>query len=494
MTIAKLVRRIARDFGLFALVLSALFPVTVGAQSAAEAGFVPELDPPVEARNFPAIAPGTSMPPDTNGAVGPNHLLVATNGTVRIQDRTGTVLSSVNLLSFWSGLGIADVFDPRSYFDPYSERFIMITCAERRSATSAMLLAVSETDDPTGNWHRWVLDADPADVVWADYGNLGFTAGEITFTVNLFTNAADAFSGVQFWRIDKASALDGGVLTMETFRVTGAGGTLVPAVTLDLGQSIQYVIRTGTSNLFGTGRVQLYQLDGVLGASALMIAPSAALGAAWSISLPDAPQSGTTSRIETNDDRLQSAVYRFGRIWCSHTVGLPVSGATRTAAKWWSVQPATGLLDQSGVLDDSANQYSYYYPSIAVNSQGLMMLGCSGSSATDYVGTYYAWRNPDTAPGALEGSQRYHAGAGPFTGPRWGDYSGIYVDPVDGTSLWVLQQYAEVANRWGIQWVQLTVNQRNVLPALGWAGMGVLFVLLCGLGWWACRRYLLVKS
>ena len=490
MMLTGLVRGAVRGFALVALALPGLIPAIVSAQTA---GFLPELDPPVEAQNFPAIAPGTSMPPDTNGAVGPNHLLVATNGTVRIQDRAGTVLSSVNLLSFWSGLGITDVFDPRSYFDPYSERFFMITCAERRSATSAMLLAVSETDDPTGNWHRWVLDADPADIVWADYGNLGFTAGEITFTVNLFTNAADVFSGVQFWRIDKASAMDGGALTMESFRVTGAGGTLVPAVTLDLGQSIQYVIRAGSANLFGTGRVQLYQLDGVLGASSLMVAPNAALGAAWSMALPDAPQLGTTARIETNDDRLQSAVYRFGRVWCSHTVGLPVSGATRTAARWWSVQPVTGLLDQSGALDDPAGQYSYYYPSVAVNSQGLMMLGCSGSSATEYVGAYYAWRNPDTAPGGLEGFQRYHAGAGPFTGPRWGDYSGIYVDPVDGTSLWVLQQYAEVANRWGIQWVQLTVNQRNVLPALGWAGMAALFVFLCGLGWWASRRYLLVK-
>jgi len=494
MILTRFVRGAACGSGLIALALSGLFPLTIAAQQAGGAGFVPELDPPVEAGNFPAIAPGTSMPPDTNGAVGPNHLLVATNGTVRIQDRVGTVLSSVNLLSFWSGLGVSDVFDPRSYFDPYSERFFMITCAERRSAASVMLLAVSETDDPTGNWHRWVLDADPADINWADYGNLGFTAGEITFTVNLFTNAADAFSGVQFWRIDKASAMDGGGLTMETFRVTGAGGTLVPAVTLDLGQNIQYVIRTGSSNLFGTGRVQLYQLDGVLGASSLATAPSAALGSAWSIALPDAPQLGTSSRIETNDDRIQSAVYRFGRIWCAHTVGLPVSGPSRTAAKWWSVEPATGLPHQSGVLDDTANQYSYYYPSIAVNSQGLMMLGCSGSSAADYVGAYYAWRNPDTVLGGLEGSQRYHAGVGPFTGPRWGDYSGIYVDPVDGTSLWVLQQYAEASNRWGIQWVQLTVNQRNSLPVLGWVGMAVLFALLCGLGWWVRRQYLVVKS
>ena len=482
--------RTLRGGVLVALALLGPFSASTVAQTPAGGDFVPQLDPPVVARNFAAIAPGVSTPPDTNGAVGPSHLLLTTNGTVRIQDHSGTILSSVNLLSFWSGLGVTDVFDPRSYFDPHSGRFIVICCAQRRSASSGMLLAVSETDDPTGNWYRWVLDADPADLDWLDYGNLGFTAGEITFTGNLFSIASDAFGGVQFWRIDKASALDGGALTMESFKVTNAGGTLVPAVTLDAAQTTQYVIRAGTSNLFGSGRVQLYRLSGALGATTLGVLPNAALGASWSIALPNAPQLGTGASIETNDDRMLSAVFRFGRVWCCHTVGLPTAGPTRTAAKWWSVEPATGLVHQSGVLDDGA--LSFYYPSLAVNSQGLMMLGCSGSSPTEYVGAYYAWRNPDTALGALEGFQRYHAGAGPFSGPRWGDYSGIYVDPVDGTSLWVLQQYAEVSNRWGIQWAQLTVNQRNVLPVSGWVGLAALFVGICVAGWWRLGRYLVV--
>src|SRR5690606_17316886 len=153
-------------------------------------------------KNFTAISPGVSTPPDTNGAVGPNHLLLATNGTIRIQNRSGTILNSISLLAFWMDLGVVDAFDPRSYYDPHSRRFIMITCGDRRSASSAMLFAVSETSDPTGNWHRWVLDADPANINWVDYGNLGFTKNEITFSSNLFRNSNDAFSGVQFWRIN----------------------------------------------------------------------------------------------------------------------------------------------------------------------------------------------------------------------------------------------------------------------------------------------------
>lgn len=449
----------------------------------------PVLEPPVQAQNFTGIAPGFSTPPDTNGAVGPNHLMIAINGTVRVQDRSGTILSTITLNSFWSGLGVTDTFDPRSFFDPYSQRFIIITCAERRSGGSSMLFGVSATDDPTGIWHRWRLDADSANIDWVDYGNLGFTTDEITFTGNMFSIAADAFNGVRFWRINKASALSGGPLTMETFTAFGAGGTLVPVQTMDPGQTTQYIVRTGTSNLFGAGRAQVYRLTGPLGATTLSIAPNAAIGLPWSVALPDAPQLGTAARIQTNDDRIQTAVYKDGYIWCAHTVGMPAMSPDRTGARWWQIHAATGIALQDGILQDLTGK-SFYYPSLVVNDQGLMVIGCSGSSATEYVSCYYAWRNPDSPLGALEGVQQFHAGVGPYTGPRWGDYTGTFLDPVDGTSVWVLQQYGEVSNRWGIQWVQLTINQLNTVAVTGRWGLFVLMVVMLSAGTYGVRRYI----
>jgi len=100
---------------------------------------------------------GWVIPPDTNGAVGPSHLMVPLNSQVRIQNKTGGNLSTVSLSSFWSGLGVSDVFDPLVIFDADSDRFIVVTCAERRSASSAMLLAMSVTNNPMGSWYRWVL-------------------------------------------------------------------------------------------------------------------------------------------------------------------------------------------------------------------------------------------------------------------------------------------------------------------------------------------------
>src|SRR5205814_2359561 len=47
----------------------------------------------------------TSIPPDTMGAVGPNHVMTTLNSQVRIQTRAGANLSTVTLGLFWQTTG-----------------------------------------------------------------------------------------------------------------------------------------------------------------------------------------------------------------------------------------------------------------------------------------------------------------------------------------------------------------------------------------------------
>ena len=66
---------------------------------------------------------GSVIPPDTQGTVGPNHLKAVLNSNVTIETRTGFVLSSIPIASFWSSLGgINEAFDPRVLFDRYANR------------------------------------------------------------------------------------------------------------------------------------------------------------------------------------------------------------------------------------------------------------------------------------------------------------------------------------------------------------------------------------
>ena len=420
--------------------------------------------PPPEI-SFAGISPANATPPDSHGAVGPDHVLTQINGTSAVHNRNGALLASTTLTGFWASLGVTDVFDPRVLFDPHSNRFIAIACADRRSPTSGMLFGITQTSDPAGNWFLWLLDADNTNINWLDYPNIGVTASRITITGNLFSTTADNFAGVDIWTIDKSSALDGGGLTLQLLKVSNAGGTLVPALTYDAAESTQYLIRTGTSNIFGTGRLQMYSITGNIGALSFNPAPLASVGSAWGISLPDARQLGSAATIETNDDRLMGAVIRNGRLWTAHTVALSALAQDHSAVKWWEIEASSGTVIQSGLIEDvdaagnfnSATGANYYYPSIAVNAANDVLIGFSGSGAQEYVSAYYAYR-PATAPAGLFNTPyRFKSGLGVFTGPRWGDYSAAVVDPVDGTTFWTVQEYAEAGNKGGNYWAK--VNQ-----------------------------------
>src|SRR5205823_2190918 len=53
------------------------------------------------------------IPPDTAGAVGPTRLLSALNSNYVIQDRSGAVLGTVSMSTFWASVGAFNPFDPR---------------------------------------------------------------------------------------------------------------------------------------------------------------------------------------------------------------------------------------------------------------------------------------------------------------------------------------------------------------------------------------------
>src|SRR5260221_5448277 len=126
------------------------------------------------------------IPPDVCGAVGPNHVMSVHNSNIRIQDRTGAILSTVTLDSFWLAVTGPGVFDPHVVYDPFNDRWIFTAVSGAMSDQSSVLLAVSQNNDPTGNWYLYRVDADPGNLAWADYPALGFNKDWIVVTVNMF--------------------------------------------------------------------------------------------------------------------------------------------------------------------------------------------------------------------------------------------------------------------------------------------------------------------
>ena len=160
--------------------------------------------------------------------------------------------------------------------------------------------------------------------------------------------------------------------------------------------------------------------------------------------LLDAPQPISTIRIETNVQRALDAVYHDGFLWIVSTS----FGTTLTRGYFHKVSVSynagTGslsaaLVDQGYISasDISVGTFTYS-PSVAVNNQGLAVFGFSASSPTVFAGAYATFLKPSDPPGTGVGpslevkrgedwyAQDFRSGR-----YRWGDYSGISVDPTD---------------------------------------------------------------
>ena len=96
----------------------------------------------------------------------------------------GTVVYNSDLLHFWRDkAGIPDllshVYDPHLEYDYASGRWFAISLAEPSSTDSSLLVGVSDTSDPSAGWKGLVIDADPADLLFADYPYLGIDGAAI---------------------------------------------------------------------------------------------------------------------------------------------------------------------------------------------------------------------------------------------------------------------------------------------------------------------------
>jgi len=185
---------------------------------------------------------------------------------------------------------------------------------------------------------------------------------------------------------------------------------------------------------------------------------------------------GACRRIDTGDTRISSSpVLRNGRLWATHSSGLPATGtADRTAVFWYQLDPtsAAAPVVQSGMLDGGPGVH-HFYPSIAANVRDDALVGFTRSDTTRFAESVGTIRLGTDAPGAMGVVAVAKPGeAGYFKTyaddeNRWGDYSATVVDPVDDLTLWSIEEYAagSVANdTWGTWWSAHSVPLCGTTP------------------------------
>lgn len=428
---------------------------------------------------------GTSATPDTAGAVGPYHVVTVANIEVRVHDRAGNTLASLTLDRFFSNFG-ADIFtyDPRCVFDPGAGRWILTAAANPGSPDAAIVVAVSASNDPLGDWYRYYVDVDSFDEADAGSPTVGFNKNWIVVQANLFHQVTGAFIESEVFAFDKLSWYEGGDSPYSQFHLNASehGGSQVPAITLDPALEKLYLVKSWNGNFvdpqtrIAQGLLRVYELSGAignenLGAGAIVstVQESTRPVFTWADSVANSPdlgkQAGTTNRVQLGDSRMQSVMYRGQTLWCSQTVLLPAAKPTRSGVVWWEFFP-DGQLFQRHLIDDPQSLWSYAYPSAAVNDHYDVLIGYNGFGSSAYPTAFYRFYPNDGIYNNPLGEQIIRPGEGSYHElylgqNRWGDWSATSLDPLNDGVFWTLQEYAlaptsQDTGRWGLAWAAVT--------------------------------------
>lgn len=445
---------------------------------------------PGAADNFAALGDdNTAIPPDTMGAVGPNHLMTTLNTQVRIQNRSGGVISTVSLDGFWAGLSAPLAFDPKVLYDRYAGRWYFTAMANPQSANSGVMVAVSGTNDPTGSWLLYGIDADGANQLWTDYPSFGFNKDWIVVQANMFEIAGNDWVGSNIYVFRKVKLF--AASTSNHFRLfnDAEGFAQAPSVTYDPAHATIYMVEdwNGQADIDpapGTqlgGVLRMAKISGAVFSETYTKDIFIADPNEWDDGLNNppefAPQAGSTRNIDAGDARMQNCMYRNGSIWCVHGISLPADGndltpTERTSIQWWQISTGGGVL-QRGRIDDGdgiAPLEFYAFPSIAVNANNDVLIGYSKFSEDIFASAAYSFRSAIDPANTLRDPVVYKSGLAAYDkdcgGPvnRWGDFSNAVVDPVNDADLWTIQEYAEITgtggtcpegDRWGTWWAHV---------------------------------------
>ena len=452
-------------------------------------------------RNFTGSTLGlndTAIPPDTEGAAGPNHFVELINGRFAVYSKaSGGVMKSMTDVSFWNQAGVTfpagrDITDPRIVYDPSVQRWFAAQIDFDPNGvinTNRFLLAISANTDPTGPWKAVAIPSDPGGNNSADFPTLGLDAQGVYLSADMFDANGDSV-GATLLSLPKAGLLLGTpVITNRTWfgilSYANRGYVLQPAVCVD-GSIAGNVLATG-----GLG-YDLSTGDSVTNTTLVSCTiqnaagpGSATLTSSTFVSVPgytvpfDPYQPDGSFNLDDGDSRFTASVYRVGGVlFAVH--GTEVNDLA--AVRWYRINAANNVVLESGTITDST--LDLFYPSIAANTNGTIVIGFNGSSLSSYVSCYAAVGQTVNGVTTFGSRRLLKAGTASYQdtpgvdpslyNSRWGDYSATSVDPSDPNSFWTIQMYPSGPATWSTQITQLLTVPGPVRLTVGLAGTNLL--------------------
>jgi hypothetical protein len=397
-----------------------------------------------------ACAPG-----DPNMTAGPNHLVQVVNTAWAVYDKSGNIAPGFpkSLGSIWNALGApcnGNWGDPIAQYDKKADRWLI---SQLGSFTAPFFecIAVSTTNDPTGSYalYQYSFGSNLPDYpkfgVWPTASNPAYLA-----TYNIFANG-QTFTGANACAYDRTAMLAGNsTATQICFLISGDGGFLPSDMD---GTAVPPAGSPGYFMTFESSPTELHLFkltpNFANPSSSTFTGPTAIPVAAFTLACNGSggtcvPQQGTVTKLDTLGDRFmyRMAYRNFGDHEALVTNHAVTSGGV-VGVRWYELRDPNGsptIFQQGTFQPDSTYRWM---ASMGMDKVGDIAVGYSSSSSALHPGLRYTGRVPTDPAGTLQSEAIMFTGAGSQTGglTRWGDYSGLTIDPSDDCTFWYTNQY-----------------------------------------------------
>lgn len=342
--------------------------------------------------------------------------------------------SIINLRQFVGGSMSSFYYDPKLYYDPLHDRFILALLKDFDPDNSEVIICFSSTNDPNDEWYVYELPGNPLDNNrWTDFPCIAITDDKLYFTANLIIPDVSwqvGFDGSIIWEMELEKGYQGakmdpvlyhditynGKFTRNLHTVQDAEGVanelfLLSNRNFDIENDTIFLLHLADGDL----SVEAYKTDVPYG-----VPPNARQ--------QDTDTSDPTNGLQTNDARVLGAYILDDQI---QFVGNTMNPETGFSAIYHGIidNVYTNPVISGHIIGDSIKDYGY--PNIAWSSveecERESIIAFNYSSFDHYPGmaTLNYNKNGDYSPVITiqEGGNWVNRLPGSYE--RWGDYYGL---------------------------------------------------------------------
>ncbi|HZU03199.1 MAG TPA: hypothetical protein VFA10_26260 [Ktedonobacteraceae bacterium] len=430
--------------------------------------------------------PAGCQVPDDALAASPNWVLQGVNTSFAVYDTSG------NLQTGWpktsqAFFGIPDLpgncdpngvytIDVRAFYDSNDGRFwVAMYQAEDAFGigtgcpfVSLYWIAVSQSNNPNGNWNVYSFDMTNGTSNAADFTQFGFDAQAIYFSGNMYNNRTTAYQYPEIFAASKSLMEHGSTVTPYGFFNLQFNGqtvdTVQPVETLS---STPIVPATGLFiNSFNYYPGNYECSAGCHGlvvwamANPTSVSPSLSsmfVDTTWYRLAPPADEPGCIRCIDTNQTEISAIpIYQNGLISFALDTGVNNGTQDVPGVFWGQVKPVlnsqgtliAASIYQSGYLAYSGDMAAAY-GALMPDATGdlFMVFDQMGASVNPQV-SYVVRAAPSPLGTFQDGGGTLRAGDAPTKERLWGDFDATSYDGFTTNNVWMAGEYSPANGSW----------------------------------------------